>query len=439
MAVSVIELNDSEIRVARDADIILRTPGYAVLSADDIVLGEPAERIAHLNPRQTYNRYWSNLNQDALAIRSSRARHNADLAYRHLLAIHEQAGKPEEVMFTVPGSYSSEQLSLLLGIVQACPFTAVGLVDSAVAGAAAVAAPGTYAHLDIHLHQTVITVLDIGAEVRRTAVHIVDDCGITDIHDACAGLIADLFIEQSRFDPQHHAETEQALYDQIPRYLASLKNNGEVQLEIRHGNTRHQARLFREPLLRALQTHYEKIINTVPAGMACLVSDRLVTLPGFPEQLRNAHPLQAEAVFHGCRMNAAVIRSSGPALQFVTSLPAAQQPAVRPQPAPQEPPPRRKEEDNAGATHVLINHRAYGLGNTPLFLTAGNGVVRSNDPDRHCSVILDSNGALVRQEGELPVYVNGRRIEGPARVGAGDTLGFAGHDTVYRFIHVASR
>ncbi|MEJ2759969.1 MAG: hypothetical protein P8126_00120, partial [Gammaproteobacteria bacterium] len=216
MAVSVIELNDSEIRVSRDTEIILRTPGYAVLRSDDLVLGEQAERVAHLNPRQTNNRYWSNLNQNALSILSPQARHNADLAYRHLLAIHEQAGKPEEVIFSVPGSYSKEQLSLLLGIVESCPFTAVGLVDSAVAAAAAVAGAGRCVHLDIHLHHTVVTYLEISDTVSRMAVYIVEDCGVTDIHDTCASLIADLFIQQSRFDPQHHGETEQALYDSIP-------------------------------------------------------------------------------------------------------------------------------------------------------------------------------------------------------------------------------
>lgn len=437
MGISVIELNDSEIRVARDGEIVLRTPGYAVLSADSVILGEPAERMARINPRQTFNRYWGNLSQDALSIRSSSARHNADLAWRHLLSIHEQADRPEEVIFIVPGSYSNEQLSLLLGIVQSCPFTAVGLVDAAVAGAAAVAAPGSYVHLDMHLHHTVVTSLEVNAEVARTAVHIIDDCGITDIHDACARLIADLFIEQSRFDPQHHAETEQALYDQIPGYLRALRDQNEVQPEIRHGSTRHQARLFREPLLQALQPHYARIAAAVPAGRTCLLGDRLVALPGLRELIGNVHPLQPEAVFQGCRMNDAAIRTDGPALQFVTSLPPTPQPAVHPAAA--AAPPQQRDSSPDSATHILINHRAYALSASPLFLSAGSGVVRGSDHNRHGAIALEGDGAVVRQEGELAVYINGNRITGPTGVSAGDTLGFAGSDTVYRFIHVASR
>ena len=437
MSVLVIELNDSEIRVARDEEVILRTPGYAVLRSDDLVLGEQAERVAHLNPRQTNNRYWSNLNQESLSTLSPQARHNADLAYRQLLAIHEQVGRPEEVIFSVPGSYSKEQLSLLLGIVESCPFTAVGLVDSAVAAAAAVAGAGRYVHLDIHLHHTVITYLEISDTVSRMAVYIVEDCGITDIHDTCAGLIADLFIQQSRFDPQHHGETEQALYDSIPGHLRKLLTENEVQPEIRHGTTRHQVRLFREPLLQALRPHYEKIATAVPGEALCLVSDRLLALPGFTDVIGNTHALQPETVFHGCRLHEAAIRSSGPALTFVTSLPATTAPAVasRPPPAP------RRGDGNWGttATHLLINHRAHGLNASPLYLAAGEGVVRAADPQRHCSVSADDKGAMVKQEGELAVYVNGQRIAGPTRVAAGDTLGFAGSDTVYRFIHVVSR
>lgn len=435
MSASVIELNDSEIRVARDGEIVLRTPGYAVLSADSIILGEQAERMARINPRQTFNRYWGNLSQDALSIRSTSARHNADLAWRHLLDIHEQAGRPEEVIFVVPGSYSNEQLSLLLGIVQACPFTAAGLVDAAVAGAAAVAAPGSYVHLDMHLHHTVVTSLEVDTEVTRAGVNIIDDCGITDIYDACARLIADLFIEQSRFDPQHHAETEQALYDQIPGYLRALRGQNEVQPEIRHGNTRHQVRLFREPLLRALQPQYARIAAAVPAGRTCLLGDRLAALPGMQELFGHVHPLQPEAVFQGCRMNDTAIRTDGPALLFVTSLPPAPQPAVQPATAPR----RQRDGGPDSATHILINHRGYALSASPLFLAADSGVVRGSDHNRHCAIVLEGGSAVVRQEGELAVYINGNRITGPAGVSAGDTLGFAGSDTVYRFIHVASR
>ena len=138
----IVELNDCEIRVADDARIILRSPGVAVLDKENLHLGEEAVKKAYLNPRTTYNRYWHKMNQDALPTANRRFRHHADLVYTHLLKIHEQAGTPAELLFAVPGSYSAEQLSMLLGIAAACPFSAVGLVDIAVASAASVATAG---------------------------------------------------------------------------------------------------------------------------------------------------------------------------------------------------------------------------------------------------------------------------------------------------------
>ncbi|MDT8320657.1 MAG: hypothetical protein RQ826_09035, partial [Xanthomonadales bacterium] len=92
MSVVMVELNDSEIRAARGGNIVLRSPGYAMIAKLGITVGEEALRSARLNPRAMQNRYWQNLNLDPLPTPTGKARHQADLAYAHLLAIHEQAG-----------------------------------------------------------------------------------------------------------------------------------------------------------------------------------------------------------------------------------------------------------------------------------------------------------------------------------------------------------
>lgn len=446
MSPSIIELNDSEIRVARGTDIILRTPGYAVLKPDTVILGTEAIQLSHLHPRETSNRFWSNLNQDPLATRTSLARHNADLAYRQLLMIHEQADKPEEFIFSVPGSFSEEQLSLLLGIVEACPFAAAGLVDTAVAAAvAAISEQGNYVHIDIHLHETVLTFLNIQEEVRREEVRIVDDCGITDIYDACAGLLADLFVQQSRFDPLHHAETEQALYDQIPACLAALNDRNEVSVEIRFEKARHQARLFREPLLQTLDRLYTRILERINGHESVLIGDRLGDLPGFGERIRSGRLLAQESVFHGIHRNLTVIHAPGPPLRFVISLPVSRDTEAAPAVA--KPLVANPASDDSGSggyrhawepevTHVLIHHQAFPLGRKPVYLSAEGTIARERQDNSHCSATREEEGVFVRQEAELSLFVNGHRINGDSLVHAGDTLGFAGSDTTFRFIHV---
>jgi len=432
-----IELNDSEIRVARGTDIILREPGYAVLKPDRIDVGTEAWKIARCNPRATCNHYWSQLSQDSLIVPSRLARHNADLAYVQLLAIHEQAGKPEQVLFAVPGSYTRDQLSLLLGITEACPFTALGLVDAATACAAAIADAGEYSHVDIHLHYAVISTLEVSDKVSRTSVKIVDNSGITDIYDTCAGYLSDLFIDQSRFDPLHHAETEQYLYDRIPECFQTLKESDEVTLEIQFKDKRYQARVFKEPLLEELKKHYEKIYREI-AGPAVLISDRLDRLPGFAGGIENAVPVDEQAVFRGCNVNLENIRSAGPALSFVTTLPATQSPVISAgNPSMVQKKTGPSENGTApAATHVLINNRAYTLDKTPLYLSTSGQASRKRDKNMHCSARLAERGVELKPEVDLTMFVNGNRISGSATVMPGDTVTFDGSDTVVRFIEV---
>ena len=159
MTDAVIELNDCEVTVVQAGNVVASSPGIAVIKEDRIELGQAALQSTHIDPRNTFSRFWSNLNQDNFKRRTKLARHNADLAFAHLSALNEMAGEVDEVVFAVPGSFTKGQLSLLLGLAEASPFTATGLVDAAVAATAATAGAGEYNHLDIHLQHTVVTSL----------------------------------------------------------------------------------------------------------------------------------------------------------------------------------------------------------------------------------------------------------------------------------------
>lgn len=427
----IIELNDSEIRVAKGTEIILRSPGIAVVNNDDLQVGESALKMAYLNPRETYNRYWNKLNQDTLQTPTKRYRHHADLAYAHLLSIYEQTGNPEEFLFIVPGNYSAEQLSMLLGIVEACPFTAVGLIDSAVANTAAVADTGEYQHIDIHLHQTIITKLDVHDDVSRTGVETIDETGLNKIYTIVAAMIADLFIQQSRFDPQHHAETEQALYDQLPACLKTLQNSKEVLFEIRYQNTTHQAKLTKETLLQKLQPVYEKIAEYISPSLPCLIGDRMASLPGLTDSLSAVDVIKPATVFESCQKHAATIRSSGPELSFITSLPASKVPTVsKPQPQPEEKSRARK------VSHVLNRHAAHPIGGQLIYLSTNGDISNRKPMDVLCSVSLKNGAAILTVESNKPVLINDKAINKSTELHPGDRLNSETSDMEFNFIHV---
>ena len=359
MAISVIELNDSEIRVGTVGGIVWRSPGYSFITDEGIEIGETAARKARLQPRASNNRYWKNLNQDPLPSASPKARHNADLAFAQLLDIYQQAGKPGNIIFAVPASFSREQLALLLGLVEASPMTAVGLVDSAIAACSPLLGEGRYEHLDMQLHQCVLSRIDVDSQVVRESFQVIDNVGLVNIYDQTAHLIADQFIKESRFDPQHHPETEQALYDQIPACLNSLLSRTEVALEVQYQQTQYQAKLPAELLQAKLAPLYEKIKAARDQQCSCIISQQLGRLPGFRHSIGSAVSLEENAVMRGCAENEAVICSTASALSFVSTLPAASDASIHVEVDLTEDsiPTTRNNQDQI--THILHQHRAF--------------------------------------------------------------------------------
>ena len=113
-------------------------------------------------------------------------------------------------------------------------------MDAAVAATAATAGAGEYNHLDIHLHHTVVTSLEVSGTVKRKAVKVINDVGLLEIQDKCVNHIADLFVQQSRFDPLHHAATEQALCNRMAQCLHELESEADTMVAIEFEKARHQ-------------------------------------------------------------------------------------------------------------------------------------------------------------------------------------------------------
>lgn len=434
----ILELNDHEIRLARDAEIILRSPGYALVNDGQVVLGEGAIRQSRLRPRSIYDQFWDRLNQDPLKNPAGSHRHHADLAYSHLLDMHARIGRPERILFAVPGKFSNTQLALLLGLAEAAPFAAAGLVDLATAAIAAVAGAGEYLHIDIHLHSAVLTQVTVTDRVRRGGVQVIAGAGMAAIIDSCAYTVADLFIQQSRFDPQHLPETEQELYNQIPACLAALSSAGEYLMHIAHGQVQHQVWIDAAALAPALEKHYQRIRGAIPPGRDCLLSDRAAGLPGFAKGLNCAGSLEETATFLGCLANLTEIcrPAEGKSMPFITSLPRTDTPRIHLEgnraqtrrPAMSATPP--------GVTHVLYQGQAWPLTNGPLHLSAAGGSPLAAPAAAGCTVNLMPAGAQARSPAGDMLVINGKPAPTPVMVSPGDQLTFRGTDASYTFINV---
>lgn len=383
-----IEFNDAAISLYRPERECVVSPAYAIVAPDELKVGEVASREARLSPHLVQTQFWTKLSMNPLPQPGHRARNFADLAYAHLLHLWEISGEGHgDVILMVPSTFDREQLALLLGIARECPFNAVGLVDSAVAAAADLARPGPVLHVDLQLQRTVVTVMRADTTVERESVEEIGAVGIATLRDAWIGLIADIFIRETRFDPLHSAESEQTLYNQLSAWLRALRNASDVAVEIERSGTPMRITLARARLIEHVQSRYDALVRELArlvstlGDATLLVSHRLSLAPGLAEAVAtvvgtNVVVLDKDAAARGALSRVDEIRSSGEALAFVTRLTATEghtPAAFVPSPAAPAPRPR--------ATHLLWHHTAYALTRGTFAIGGEQGLLPESDCD----------------------------------------------------------
>lgn len=419
MALYVIELNDAGVRLNTAEQCLAESPGYALLQGDRLLLGESARSEARLHPRHVQTQFWSRLSNDTLPQPGTRARTVADLAYAHLLDLFAGTDPNDaEVVFAVPGQFDRNQLALLLGIARECPFKAVGLVDMGVAAVAATGAGrGTALHVDGQLHRSVITRIEVGEELLRDRVDDTAATGLIGLQDAMVGLIADVFIRETRFDPLHEAGTEQRLYDAMDPWLNQLEHASEALLELEAGRNSYRVSLHRDQLVERLRPRYQQLLERLRVHARGTtevhISARLAALPGLTATLaaglEDCSVILAadDAVQRGTFAHIDRIRRDGERLAFVTRLPnthagtsgvAASTPAEVVRPGEEATPPPPEPAKPPRPTHILVGHEAWPLGAEPLAIGGAEGHVSPELPQRQCMVRLQDAGIRLEPE-----------------------------------------
>lgn len=231
MTLAALELNDPSLLIQAEDDARHAEPGFARLTPTGIVTGEEARAVAWREPQHMYNQYWCHLNQTPLANRHRFARHHADIAFAQMRNLWQQAGEPEALMLLAPGSFTDVQLSLMLGMVDALPARTDAVIDSALASC--LDAETDTLHLELHLHETVVTVCrPHNGTLRVEDQEVFAGIGMSQIQNTVARHISDVLVDSYRFDPLHSSATEQAIYDQIPHWLARLGWEQDVSIKL---------------------------------------------------------------------------------------------------------------------------------------------------------------------------------------------------------------
>ncbi|HEY7699342.1 MAG TPA: hypothetical protein VIE88_13050, partial [Vicinamibacteria bacterium] len=292
MAVAAIEIDDAGVTAVREGEDapVASSPGYAIHDRAGLLTGWPAFRRARLMPRHCCTSFWDQLDNVPLPEPFPSGLSHADLAHAHLSSVWNEAKDGvDRAILLVPPWYGEGELGLVLGISRACAIPVTGMVDSTLAAALDVEGDSAL-HFDIHLHRATGVHVTRGERLRREQVLCEESVGLLSLTNAWAGLIAEKFVRQTRFDPLHSAATEQRLYDSLPEVLDSLRDKESETVVLESTEKEYSVDIEREELVTAASASYRRVLElarSLARGMETeiRVSSRLAALPGFTELL----------------------------------------------------------------------------------------------------------------------------------------------------------
>jgi len=407
-------------------------PAWAAFEAGVIATGRAGAARARLAPLFTTSRHLEEPSTAPLARPQPAARSNADLVYAQLGAIaasERLAGAP--VLLAVSSAYTLEELRLLLGIASAARLEVTGVVDAAVAAAAAAPSLARALYLDLEMQRALLVELVRDAGLRRGRVDVSRAVGLRAYEDAFARLIARALVGTTRFDPLHQAPTEQLLYDRLGGWVAAAAA-GEAPIVVEYGGLRHEARLTAAQLETAAAPLTAELVKLVQSArrageaLTLYVTARVAAVPGIGAalaQLRDCHVvlLPAGAAGTGALVQAAEIAAGELALvSRLDAVAAVLAPGA----------PRADQTRGLAPTHVVYQGRAHALTAEPLLvgrepaaaraLVVGGttaGISRS-----HCSLVARAGEAVLEDHSRHGTFLNGERVQRRARLAAGDRI-----------------
>ncbi|MDP6097413.1 MAG: hypothetical protein QGG67_15730 [Gammaproteobacteria bacterium] len=439
MSLKVIELNDSAVRVGDEQGLIATSPGFALAVGKLLELGDEAKRQARLHPTSSYNKFWHHLSMEPLAHPNDQVRHFADLAYAHLLHLAELAEIDDDIIFAVPGNFTHQQLAILLGLTRQSPFNAVGVVDSAVVGAVNdTSQEKSVIFADIQLHQVVLTkMMVVDQRLNTDSVIEVPGVGTQNFMELMMELVTGLFIQQCRFNPQHNAESEQQLYNQLPLWLQQDDDDkNSLLLELKTDSAVYQAKMPKQSLVDILNGYYKKIEQQLAALTAeqqgqVLISQAMGELPGLVAALSHFSGLKVAdetTISKNCLQYQEVIAGDAGRIHLVSALPLPGKASTNiANTATQE------CNNNESPTHALYSNQAFGLGELEIRNSAtlnGQGTA-ANTLTLSIGGLPEFLGKIDNEGdqfflvcGEHGAVVNDKKVAGKQKLNLGDRVSF---------------
>ena len=435
MSLLAADLNDAEIAVVSGAQVVYREPGFALLDEQELKTGREAFASFRMRPRLIQHRFWSDLQTQPLADQRFRHLSAADLVSRQLEQIWRGvAAHGDRMVVAVPPYMNKDNLALLLGIAAEIGVPIIGMVDAAVAATRREYRNAVPVHVDLSLHAATLTRITQAGQAQVDRNVVVEDAGVLALFDVWVRAIAEAFVRQSRFDPLHTAETEQALADRITGWLTQASAASSVRLDLEYRGITHTAEIESLELSAAAAPVYQSIISNLRAlyradeAPAIQLTHRAAMLPGLADMLRarvggEVFLLEPGAAARGLVSRCRDMQAAAGGISLVRQLPWDQ--------AAVDIAPQQAERSGGQPTHLLLRDTAYAIDARPLVLGTqpadgdrwldlqGDmpGVSR-----RHCTLAIENGQCVLRDSSRYGTFLNGHAIDGSAVLQVGDEL-----------------
>lgn len=429
-------LNDAGITLLSDQGIVYREPGFAILNDDHLTTGNAAFGQARIDPRRIQHRYWSELKSTPLNDQRFSHLSAADLVSRQLEQMWAAAGDADrQLIAAVPAYMDTDNLGMLLGVAGELGLSFVTFVDAAVAATRREYKDAVLVHIDISLHESMLSRMVQAGQSQVERTEVLQDCGVHALYNAWIKTVAETFVQQSRFDPLHTAETEQILLNQLGKWLALAATQDSVELELEFAGIAHRAEIESLSLIAAAAPYYQMIVSKLRALYradevpAIQITDRVARLPGLADMLK-AHVggeifvLEPGATARGALARCRDQQASGSGVSLLRHLPWDQAAFTL----------ERAAVDTTPGnvpTHILHKNKAYAIEQSPLVV--GSQAAESDRcvplgsdmpgvSRRHCSVFRAGQQCIVEDHSRYGTFVNGHRISGSTVLQVGDSL-----------------
>jgi len=449
-----LELVDAGLLAVRDGARVAASPGVAVLDPGGLLVGDAAAATMRLQPLLAVDRFWADLATDAWVQAAGMQYSHADIAHAHLAELWGAIATAEDrAAFAVPGSMRLPQLGLVLGIARRIGIPVAGVVDAAVVACAELAARDSVLHLDVELHQAVLTAMRGGSVLRRMRTEIAPRAGLKAMYGAWAHLISESMLRRTRFDPLHDVASEQQLHERLPGWLERFAAEDSIDVAIETGENTFTTTVRREQFPLAADAWYAQLVELVhasarpesPATVA--LSARAALLPGLKDRLAALPGIEPVVLPDAAAAAAAAARADdigpGDPPTLVTAL-------ARRQPVASGTAPNMRRVGMANPTHVMLESRAHRIDEQPLIVGSGGGesakvaarrLLLSGSPAgvsrSHCTLLRDGARVIVRDHSRYGSYLNGERVDGEAVLAAGDRLRLGTPGVVLELVAVA--